>query len=130
MATPKRIRQTARVLLKVSTENGAVTEERVTGVLVWIEKNEPTQGLAILREYQRLVQTEVNKFHARIEHSGALSADAASRIAASLSARYNRRVTATTQENPSLIAGLRVSIGDDVFESSIAGQLETLSIAD
>ena len=129
MATPKQIRQTARVLFKVSLEDGIVTAERVAGVLAWIEKNEPHQQLAILREYQRLVQTEINKSLARIEHAGALSPDAASQISESLSKRYNRRVTATVRENPALIAGLRVSIGDDVFESSIAGQLETLSIA-
>ena len=128
MAAPKQVRHTARILLNASLENGAVSAERVAGVLEWIEKTQPSQALAILREYHRMVQTEINKSNARIEHAGAIAADAVASIAASLSKHYNRAVTATASENPALIAGLRVSIGDDVYESSIAGQLESLSI--
>ena len=37
--------------------------------------------------------------------------------------------TLASTENPALVAGLRISIGDDVFERSIASQLETLTAA-
>lgn len=130
MAAPKQIRQTARVLLSVSLDDGVVSAERVAGVLAWFEKVQPPRSLAILREYHRLVLAEINKTNARVEHAGALPDDALTAIAASLSKRYNRAVSATAAENPALIAGVRVSIGDDVFESSIAGQLESLSITD
>jgi len=130
MAAPKQVRKTARILLNASLENGSVSAERVSGALAWVEKTQPSQAIAILREYQRLVQVEINKSHARIEHAGAIGADAVASIAASLSKRYNRTVTATASENPSLIAGVRVEIGDDVYETSIAGQLESLSITD
>lgn len=129
MAAPKRVRQTARILFNVSLEGDVVSPGRVAGVLAWFEKTQPSQGLAILREYHRLVRVELSKSNARIEHAGDLPAQAVSAIEAFLSKRYSRGVTATVRENPALIAGLRVSIGDDVFESSIAGQLESLSIA-
>jgi F-type H+-transporting ATPase subunit delta len=74
------------------------------------------------------VSIEINRTRARIEHAGALSDDAVAAIALFLSKRYGRAITATASENPDLIAGIRVNIGDDVFESSIAGQLESLSI--
>jgi F-type H+-transporting ATPase subunit delta len=127
MAAKKHVRQTARVLLNASMENGTVSPERVTGVLAWVEKTQPSQALAILREYHRMVRIEVNKSNARIEHAGAIGPDAVASIAASMSKLYGRAVTATASENPSLIAGIRVSIGDDVYESSITGQLESLS---
>ena len=130
MAAPKQVRQISRVLLNASIENGAVSSERVAGVLEWIEKTQPSQALAILREYHRLVAIEVNKTNARIEHAGVLGGGAVASIAASLSKHYNRPITASSSENPSLIAGIRVSIGDDVYECSIAGQLESLSIID
>ncbi|HEY5552543.1 MAG TPA: F0F1 ATP synthase subunit delta, partial [Opitutaceae bacterium] len=72
---------------------------------------------------------EINRTHARVEHAGDLSGDAVAAIASFLSKRYNRAITATAVERPDLIAGIRVGVGDDVFESSIAGQLESLSIA-
>jgi F-type H+-transporting ATPase subunit delta len=43
--------------------------------------------------------------------------------------KYGRPVTATAKPNPALLAGLRVHIGDDIYESSVAGQLATLSAA-
>jgi F-type H+-transporting ATPase subunit delta len=129
MAAPKQVRQTARVLFSVSLENGAVSPERVAGVLAWFEKTNPPRGLALLREYHRLVRIEINRTRARIEHAGALSDDSVAAIATFLSKRYGRSISATAVERPDLIAGIRVSIGDDVFESSIAGQLESLSIA-
>jgi F-type H+-transporting ATPase subunit delta len=129
MAAPKQIRQTARVLFNASLENGALSSERVTGVLAWFEKTQPSRGLAILREYQRLVRQEINRTRARVEHAGSISDATIASIAAALSKRYGRAITATATENSALIAGVRVSIGDDVFESSIAGQLESLSLA-
>jgi len=129
MAAKKQVRHVARVLLAASLENGTVSPERISGVLAWFEKAQPAGGLAILREYHRLVLAEINKTHARIEHAGALGSGALESIASSLSRRYSRAITATATENPALIAGIRVSIGDDVFESSIAEQLESLSIA-
>ena len=38
-----------------------------------------------------------------------------------------RPVSAVAKPNPSLLAGLRVRVGDDVFENSVAGQLATLA---
>ena len=42
--------------------------------------------------------------------------------------KYHRVVTATAKANPQLLAGLRVRVGSDVYESSVAGQLATLSV--
>ena len=43
--------------------------------------------------------------------------------------KYQRPVTATAKPNPKLLAGLRVRVGDDIYESSVAGQLAALSAA-
>ena len=43
------------------------------------------------------------------------------------SSRYHRSVSSVARENPDLIAGIRVSIGDDVFDASVAGHLEKLA---
>ena len=42
--------------------------------------------------------------------------------------RYSRPVTASARPNPRLLTGLRVRVGSDVYESSVAGQLATLSL--
>jgi len=50
-------------------------------------------------------------------------------IEGAMSQRYKRVVTASAKPNPSLLAGLRVRVGSDVYESTVAGQLATLSSA-
>ncbi|MEN9813357.1 MAG: hypothetical protein RL479_2043, partial [Verrucomicrobiota bacterium] len=50
-------------------------------------------------------------------------------IAAAMSRRYGRSITGTARRNDALLAGLRVRVGDDVYESSVAGQLAQLAAA-
>lgn len=116
----------AKQLLQLSLENGVVSAERVAGVLEYLEKNPPAGYAALLQAYHKLVAVEVAKSEARVEHAGPVAPAALSGIAAALGKRYGRPVTAVAKANPSLLAGLRVRIADDVYESSVAGQLAAL----
>jgi len=128
MATGKpQIQQLARQLFTVSLVDGRLSNEQVAGVLAYIEKNHAANAVALLNAYQRLVAAEVAKGVAVVEHSGPVSEATLAGIAAGLTKRYGRPVTATAKANPSLLAGLRVRIGDDVYESSVSGQLAALS---
>jgi F-type H+-transporting ATPase subunit delta len=128
-AHAKKAQQFARQLFKLSVVDGVVSTDRVAGVLAYIEKQKPANPVMVLRAYRRLVAAELAKGQARIEHAGAIDAATTAAIAAAMARRYGRPVTATAQANPALLAGLRVKIGDDVYESSIAGQLAALSAA-
>jgi len=44
-----------------------------------------------------------------------------------MSKKYGRAITVSTRANPELLAGLRVHVGDDVYESSVSGQLGALA---
>ena len=125
----KQIQQLARQFFKLSLANGELSPDRVTGVLQYIEKHRPPHALAVLKSYQRLVASEVARGQARIEHAGPINSALAASIAESMSRRYGRRVTAVPRRNDALLAGLRVRVGDDVYESSVAGQLATLAAA-
>ncbi len=129
MAAPKQVRAAAKLLLTLSLEGGQLSETKVRDVLTWFEQKPPVHAAAVLREYHRLVVREINRTRARIEFSGALASGAIPSIIAELSRLYHRPISAGAAENPALIAGVRISIGDDVFERSIAAQLETLATA-
>jgi F-type H+-transporting ATPase subunit delta len=126
-AVSAQIRAYAKQLLQLSLENGVVSAERVAGVLEYLEKNPPARPQLVLTAYRNLVATELAKGEARVEHAGPVAPAALAGIAAALGKRYNRPVTAVASANPKLLAGLRVRIGDDVFESSVAGQLAALA---
>lgn len=125
-AANKQAVQLARQLFKLSFADGRLSDERVQGVLAYLEKTKPAHVLAVLKSYQRLVVAEVARNVAVVEHAGSISPQTLQSIASSLSKKYNRPVTATAKPNDSLLAGLRVRVGDDVYESSIAGQLSQL----
>jgi F-type H+-transporting ATPase subunit delta len=130
MAKPaKQAQQFARQLFKLSVVNGAVTAERVAGVMEYMEKHKPANPVMVLKAYYRLIAAELAKGEAVVEHAGAISDATLAAIAAAMTKKYGRAVTATAKPNPVLLAGLRVHVSDDVYESSVAGQLSTLAIA-
>ena len=127
MSANKKAQQLARQLFKLSLVDGQISADRVTGVLGYIEKTQPAHQLTVLKSYRRLVTTELAKSLAVIEHAGAVSNSILQAIAASMTKKYGRAITASERTNPSLLAGLRVRVGDDVYESSVAGQLSVLA---
>ena len=129
MAAKKQTLQLARQLFKLSFENGQITAERVAGVLGYVEKIQPPQMVAVLKAYQRLVATELGRGQAVVEHAGAVSPSVLQAIAAQLTKKYARPVTTTAKANPALLAGLRVRIGDDIYENSVSSQLGALAEA-
>ena len=83
----------------------------------------------ILKAYARYIAAELAKGEAVVEHAGVINDATLAAIAAAMTKKYGRPVTATAKSNPALLAGLRVHVGDDIYESSVAGQLATLSAA-
>jgi F-type H+-transporting ATPase subunit delta len=125
----KQIQLLSRQFFKLSVVEGALSADRVSGVLEYIEKHRPANTLAVLKAYQRLVAAEFARSRAVVEHAGSISEATLATIAAAMTKKYARPVTATAKPNAALVAGLRVRVGDDTYESSVAGQLATLAAA-
>lgn len=125
----KQVQQLARQLFKMSVVDGALSPERVSGVLEYVEKHRPRNLVAVLRAYQRLVTAEVARSRAVVEHAGPINDSVLAAVAASMTKKYSRKVTAVAKPNASLLAGLRIRVGDDTYESSVASQLATLASA-
>jgi len=126
MSVKKNVQQAARQLYKLSFVDGRLTQEQVAGVLAYVEKTKPADSLALLKAYQRLIAAEVARNQAVVEHAGSVSPETLQSVASSLSKTYQRPITATARPNPALLAGLRVRVGDDVYENSLASQLSQL----
>ena len=129
MRADKKTKLLAKQLFKLSLVNGNVSPEQVAGVLGYIEKSAPRHALALLQLYHRAIATEFAKSRAVVEHAGPVTDATLRLIEGAMTQKYQRVVTAIAQPNAKLLAGLRVRIGSDVYESSVAGQLATLSAA-
>jgi F-type H+-transporting ATPase subunit delta len=127
---PSRAKQAqhfARQLFKLSVVKGVVSTDRVAGVLEFVEKHKPANAVAVLKAYHRFIANELARSQAIVEHAGAITDATLAAIAAAMTKKYGRAVTATAKPNPALLAGLRVHVSDDVYESSVAGQLAALA---
>ena len=125
----KQTHQLAKQLLQLSLVNGEVSAEQVAGVLAYLDKHRPPHTLAVLKTYQRLIAAQIARGQAVVEHAGPVTPTLLPNIAASMMKRFGRRITSVARRNDALLAGLRVRVGDDVYESSIAGQLAGLAAA-
>jgi F-type H+-transporting ATPase subunit delta len=96
-------------------------------VLEYVEKHRPAHATAVLKAYHRLVAAEIARGQAVVEHAGPITPGVLAAIESSMTKRYGRKVTPVTQPNDKLLAGMRVRVGDDVYESSVAGQLAHLA---
>lgn len=127
MRASKQSQQLARRLFRLSLADGQISSERVSGVLAYLAQHPPRQPLAVLKHYHHLVAAQLAKNRALVEHAGVIGDGSLRAIEEALTRKYQRPVTAAAQLNPGLIAGLRIRIGDDVYESSIISQLAALA---
>ena len=123
----KQLVQYAKKLVHISLEDGRVSEERVNAIMQIFAARPPRRLKTILKLYLYHLKREMRKSQAVIEYAGGITADSIVAIERNLTTRYGRPITATLSENPELVAGLRVSIADDVYDATVAGSLTNLS---
>lgn len=124
----KNLRKTAARLTELSRgSDGRIDESRVKTVLAELEKTFPPTALRpLLESFYAAVARELRFSEARIEFAGTLPAGTDASLAAHFSALYARPISPVSVPNPALLGGLRVQVGDDVYDASLAGTLSRL----
>jgi F-type H+-transporting ATPase subunit delta len=128
--TQDHLKAFARKLVEISLDaDGRVSAERVGDVLTTLEQNPPRYLRALLKQYLVYIRHELARSQAKLEYAGDISQSTLAEIQEELSSHYDRSVEVLSKENPELIAGFRVAIGDDVYDASLAGRLHALETA-
>jgi F-type H+-transporting ATPase subunit delta len=128
MKRDKKITKLAKKLVELSKdEKGVVSEVKVGEILAGLKQVELRDPLATLKAYLNYIRREIALQTAVVSTPAGLSADALQAIEAKYSALYARPIRAVTQQDTSLIAGVRVRVGDDVYDASVAGRLQRLA---
>jgi len=123
----KQSRRGAKQLFKSCQVDGQLAEERVRQAVALVIEKKPRGYFGILQELQRLVKLDVSSRSARVESAVALTDAQQQNIRESLGRLKDGEVTVEFAENAELIGGMRVKIGDDVFDGSVKMRLATLS---
>ena len=120
---------TARRLYGLCQVNGELDDNKLRDLVSKLIAAQPRDYRAILAAIQRLARLETARREVLVESATVLSATEGQRIAAGLAKDYGDKLTIQYKTNPELLGGLRIKVGDDVFDGSVAGRLDRLSKA-
>lgn len=122
------VRDLAALLVSLSEDSeGRVSSDRVNAVLELIEtKISESRKMELLREYKRRMALKIEADRAFVEFAGALDGGAKDKIRAFILSK-NPKSAPEFIENENLIAGLKITVGDAVYENSVKAKLEDLA---
>lgn len=127
MKVSSQIRELAKRLVKLSLDDdGKVEESRVQEILVALRVHPPREHKQLLHAYLERIKPEIAKSIAIIEYAGRPDDESLDEIKERLSQNYGRSVELELRENLELLAGIRITVGDDVYEDSAATRLRPL----
>lgn len=126
MKSPREARKTARSLFRGCLSDGKLDEARVRAVTDTLAADKPRGYLAILQSFARLVRLELDRRHVVIECAAPLTEHEMKELRADIIRTHGEDLTFDSAVNPSLIGGLRVRVGSDVWDGSVRARLEAL----
>lgn len=126
MKSSKQARRDARALFRACQPGGVLDEARVRQVVARVIAEKPRGCAAILGEFKRLVRLDAERRTARVENAVETSPGLMDSIQAGLATRYGPGLDVSFWINPALIGGVRIKVGSDIHDGSVAGRLASL----
>ena len=126
MKISKLAQREARQLFRTCRVNGLLDENRVRQTVTLLAEKKPRGYVEILTRLHRLVKLDLDQRAASVESAMPLSADLQAQVAGHLKSIYGDGLNLSFEQNPSLIGGLRIQVGSDLFDGSVKMRLEKL----
>jgi F-type H+-transporting ATPase subunit delta len=83
----------------------------------------------IARQFREMVNAQSGSSDAVVYSAFPISQEQLGSVAQALEKRFRRKLNLTVQEDPSLIGGIRVVVGDEVLDTSVRARLEQMKVA-
>ncbi|HEV8544375.1 MAG TPA: F0F1 ATP synthase subunit delta [Verrucomicrobiae bacterium] len=129
MKAGKQTRREAKQLFRSTFVNGTMDDAKIRLAVKAIIEKKPRGYVAILEHLKRLVKLEQDRRTARIESAVPLSAEQQAGVTSNLERIYGQGLNLSFEQNPSLLGGLRVRVGSDVYDGTVASRLQELEEA-
>ena len=127
MKGSKQSRRLAKQLFRSCQVDGRLDADRVRKAVSLLIERKPRGYFGILQNLKRLVKLDEASRSARVESAVPLGQAQQEELRNSLNRLKGGYVTVEFATNPDLIGGMRVKIGDDVFDGSVKSRLVGLS---
>jgi F-type H+-transporting ATPase subunit delta len=129
MKVSKTAAAAARRLFGLSHTDGRLDNNKLRTVFTRLAEDKPREYRAILIALHRLVRLDVAKRQVTIESAVELDQITRQRLFNDLARNYGNDLEVKYLINPALLGGLRIRVGDDVFDGSVQGRLDRLAKA-
>jgi F-type H+-transporting ATPase subunit delta len=110
----------------------AICGERIDGVarnlIQLLVHNRRLSVLVEIREmFEQLKLEDEGKLDAKISSAFPMEDAQRNQVVNLLSSRFKRKINATVTVDPDLIGGIKVEVGDKVWDASVRGRLQTMA---
>lgn len=126
MITAKHQQREARQLYRLCLVNGLIDEARARDVVRRGIAARRPGALGVMSRFLRLVKLDHGRHGATVESAVPLSPELRADLTSMLGRRYGEGTATTFAEDPALIAGVRIRVGSDVYDGTVAGRLRDL----
>ncbi len=128
MKSQKELQKKAKRLLALSLDaSGVPSLERVRAVLQsLLAVYSPLEAKRLIKHYRRFLLREFYKTHGLLEYAGELPSHIIEAYQSHLQSTHQRSIILRAKQCDELIAGLRLTLGDYVWESSLSSRLYSL----
>lgn len=83
----------------------------------------------IAAQFAALVNAHSGVSDARVESAFPIDGAQLAEVVAALEKRFGRKLNASVEVKPELIGGIRVTVGDEVLDTSVKARLEQMKVA-
>lgn len=129
MKVSKTAAATARRLFGLCQSGGKLDDTKLRTVVSRLVETKPRDYQGILGALQKLTRLEQERRKVTVESAVELDEATRARVVGGLANQYGTDLAVQYQVTPSLIGGLRIRVGNDVFDGSVQGRLHRLANA-
>jgi F-type H+-transporting ATPase subunit delta len=126
MKATRRSKRAARHLFRVCRIDGVLDEQRALQVAHRLSASKRRGALAILTGFHRLVRLDRDRHTVLVQSALPLPIDVRHEVLARVARRYGSGLHATFAQDSSLIGGVRIKVGSDVYDGSVRAKLRAL----
>ena len=127
MSRTRQAKRDAKQLFRLClSEDGLLNEQQVRQVVQRVGESKNRNRFIILARLRRLVELDCTRHTATVETATPLPPAMQDGLQAGLSRRYGPGLNISFRDNPALIGGMRITVGNDVYDGSVQGRLAAL----
>ena len=126
MKVSKVAQSTARRIFRLCSKGGQLNEKHLKTAIKKLAADKPRDYRGTLQALRRLVRAEMAEKQVTVESAVDLNKATSNKVRKSLCSQYGDDLNFDFKVSPELLGGMRIRVGNDLFDGSVKARLERL----